>query len=59
VALRGRKLTEAALIQSFFVIRLLDAWPCATARNGFVGINSAVSYRLDHAPADSERPIGP
>src|ERR1700737_3928928 len=57
VALHRRKLMEPSWIQGFFVIRLLAAWRCAPARKGLVGINSAVSYRLDHAPADLEPSI--
>jgi hypothetical protein len=29
----------------------LPAFRCRTVRNGLVGINSEVSYQLDHAPA--------
>jgi hypothetical protein len=50
-ALRRRELTETPWIRVFLSILPLAVPLCATVRNGFVGINSAVSYRLDHAPA--------
>ena len=49
-ALRGGQFRKSALIQGFFVVERYDARPFACLQNGLVGINSEVSYRLDHAP---------
>jgi len=46
----GAPIQESPIKRAFFVVERCAAGLFVCLQNGFVGINSEVPYRLDHAP---------